>query len=628
MARNALGTYSLPGAVNPVVADTVITANWANTTLSDIEDELTDSLSRSGKGGMLSGAVLEVDEGTEAAPGLGFVQDPDTGLFWDTTGELAVVSNGSEVFRFGATYVESSQPFRFPAGTAAAPGLYPTGDSDAGLFSQAAAGQAGQSLGFGVGGAAQAWVRPDGDSYSFVAQNGAIIASGSGATPSKEDATWTHHPHLWVAGSVTPDYEPTLSTTLMVSGGAQDGTLGTPFYNDFSVPTGIGTNSIYGTFRLMAYKYDVDPVGALGAWQAGGGLEYDTHNDEVALVANGGDQLLTLNDTFMRLQAGTGVDTRIDSYQTTLGYAQAADGATVTLSAGTDGYDGVFHIRCADADEGDIYIGQGGASYGDGTDNKPGIMLLSRSGAGHPDGGGDQGMLYMQGYDRLVMHPVNDGDVELWGQTVIGGGESYSKSGFTGAQSNAMLWIEAGNSGKPGLVIRGSRNLDNANAGAILSLMDASSQHADNPTACMLTHINGNLRFSWTYDGALSPTTTITFDVETGAANFDGAVTDSSDERIKENIEDLEPQSDLLRALRLRRFDKLGLPSMGLIAQEVQALEPGLVRSVGPRHGLDDMLSVNTTELLYRLIAGWQELYAALAELDARTGDLEGMLAP
>lgn len=55
MSRDSNGNYNLP-AGNPVIAGTVITTSWANPTMSDIGAALTDSLSRSGKGGM--GAIL------------------------------------------------------------------------------------------------------------------------------------------------------------------------------------------------------------------------------------------------------------------------------------------------------------------------------------------------------------------------------------------------------------------------------------------------------------------------------------------------------------------------------------------------------------------------------------------
>lgn len=99
MARNAAGTYSLP-AGNPVTPGTTITSNWANSTLTDIRDALTDSLSRTGKGGMAS--QFRAIDGTAAAPGMTFSQDLTTGLWRPSAGGLEVSVGNTPGVRFGA----------------------------------------------------------------------------------------------------------------------------------------------------------------------------------------------------------------------------------------------------------------------------------------------------------------------------------------------------------------------------------------------------------------------------------------------------------------------------------------------------------------------------------------------
>lgn len=78
MSRASNGAYTLPTG-NPVVTGTVISSNWANTTLSDLATEMTDSLDRSGKGGMLApfGSV----DGAVALPGMTFNSEPSSGLY-------------------------------------------------------------------------------------------------------------------------------------------------------------------------------------------------------------------------------------------------------------------------------------------------------------------------------------------------------------------------------------------------------------------------------------------------------------------------------------------------------------------------------------------------------------------
>lgn len=94
-SRNSSGTYSLPSG-NPVVTGTPITSSWANTTLSDVSTELTNSLDRSGRGAMT--APLQLSTGSCAVPSLTFSADADVGLWRSTTNETAmcVASNSTQ----------------------------------------------------------------------------------------------------------------------------------------------------------------------------------------------------------------------------------------------------------------------------------------------------------------------------------------------------------------------------------------------------------------------------------------------------------------------------------------------------------------------------------------------------
>lgn len=96
MSRNSGGTYSLPVG-NPVASLSTITSSWANTTLTDIANALTDSLSRSGLGGM--SAPLGLADGSAAAPGLSFVADPDSGFYRPGANLVAIATGGTERVR-------------------------------------------------------------------------------------------------------------------------------------------------------------------------------------------------------------------------------------------------------------------------------------------------------------------------------------------------------------------------------------------------------------------------------------------------------------------------------------------------------------------------------------------------
>src|SRR6266545_7983911 len=111
MARNASGTYSLPGS-NPVVSGTVISSTWANTTLSDLATEMTDSLNRSGKGGML--AALGITDGTVTAPGIGFVSEASSGWWRAASNDIRFSVNGVEQLRATPGSAASTWKFTSP----------------------------------------------------------------------------------------------------------------------------------------------------------------------------------------------------------------------------------------------------------------------------------------------------------------------------------------------------------------------------------------------------------------------------------------------------------------------------------------------------------------------------------
>ena len=78
MPRDINGNYTLP-AGNPVIAGTIIEADWANTTMEDIATALQDSLSRTGQGGMLT--AIDFSDGSEASPGITWTNEPTSGFY-------------------------------------------------------------------------------------------------------------------------------------------------------------------------------------------------------------------------------------------------------------------------------------------------------------------------------------------------------------------------------------------------------------------------------------------------------------------------------------------------------------------------------------------------------------------
>ena len=103
MPRDGNGNYTLP-AGNPVIANTTITSTWANDTMNDLSNEMQDSLSRSGKGGLT--APLGVVDFSGSTPGLHFTSEPTTGLKRQTTEDVRVQVTTTDVLRCTKTGVQ------------------------------------------------------------------------------------------------------------------------------------------------------------------------------------------------------------------------------------------------------------------------------------------------------------------------------------------------------------------------------------------------------------------------------------------------------------------------------------------------------------------------------------------
>ncbi len=100
MPRNSAGTFTLvPG--NPVQSGDVVSSTWANSTLDDVADALTDSLDREGRGGML--APFRFADGTNLLPGASWVNENTTGFYRFDGGDLRVSVLTQDVMRWKNT---------------------------------------------------------------------------------------------------------------------------------------------------------------------------------------------------------------------------------------------------------------------------------------------------------------------------------------------------------------------------------------------------------------------------------------------------------------------------------------------------------------------------------------------
>src|SRR4051812_16960381 len=95
MPRDINGNFTLP-AGNPVLPDTEIASTWANPTMADIAAALTDSLSRTGQGGMLTN--FKNADGSIGAPGDSWMNEPTAGWYRKSPHEFWFALQGVDIF--------------------------------------------------------------------------------------------------------------------------------------------------------------------------------------------------------------------------------------------------------------------------------------------------------------------------------------------------------------------------------------------------------------------------------------------------------------------------------------------------------------------------------------------------
>lgn len=131
MPRGPNGDYTLPPG-NPVITGTIIESNWANPTMADLGNEMTDSLSRTGQGGML--APLLLLDGSLGTPSLGFTTEFATGRYLFGPGNMRDTVLGVDIQAYTINAVTPFVPLRAQNGSAANPSLSFTNENTTGRY--------------------------------------------------------------------------------------------------------------------------------------------------------------------------------------------------------------------------------------------------------------------------------------------------------------------------------------------------------------------------------------------------------------------------------------------------------------------------------------------------------------
>ena len=117
MPRDNNGNYKLPPG-NPVAPETIIRTDWANPTMNDLAAAITDSLSRTGAGGML--VPFQNADGTFSQPGITWTNQRDMGIYRKTSNRMGVSVQAADVFTisFGGIQMSATKRITVPDGNA------------------------------------------------------------------------------------------------------------------------------------------------------------------------------------------------------------------------------------------------------------------------------------------------------------------------------------------------------------------------------------------------------------------------------------------------------------------------------------------------------------------------------
>jgi hypothetical protein len=240
-SRNAAGTMS--AANGPYIGHTTISVTQVNSRFSDVESEITDSLSRSGKGGML--AALRGVDGAVSAPAYSFTSEVGSGLYRIGASDLGWAIGGAKKLELtGSLFSTTVAQTNTIAAGAAFTGLSGAAGSNVtiGIGRTVAEGALAVSAGanqFAQGSAAgdivlrttgsKLWVDTNSGtgtpSLAIAAGNGGVIIGGGQAISGSFRGTVS-----WNPGAGTVNANSCASTGVTVTGAVQaaDCTVGLP----------------------------------------------------------------------------------------------------------------------------------------------------------------------------------------------------------------------------------------------------------------------------------------------------------------------------------------------------------------------------------------------------------------
>lgn len=598
MPRNASGTYTLP-AGNPVTAGTLIDATWANSTLNDLANEITDSLSRSGEGGML--APFRLTDGLQATPSLAFSNEPSSGLYRAGTNEWWAVVGGTQV----AQYTINGLSGRFAAGAVGTPSITRLGDLDTGMYFPGA-----NELALSTGGTLRLSI----DAAGAVTIPGALAATGgmTGAITSS-NATITGGT---INGSAIGGSTPAAGafTTLSATSNLTVDT-DTLFVNATSNRVGVGTTT-------PAVKLDV--AGGISiansdnlTWGGAYGSTTPAISGSAGFLAfypNG-----STSGEQMRLNAtGLGIGTSAPTFGSGTGLEIERAGIA-TLRLENSSASNSFELYADTAANGINLRGR---------DSSPLIFWTSNTERARMDASGN----FLVGLTSQLFPTTNRATIEingsaqsLFGMGVGGTSAAYilhdgtnmdvwqSRNGYMRFATNNAERIRITSSG--GFNVATTSEWSGNSSRMSLSYAGGSNQYGvtlrtgDSGTSTAVNFLNGG-----TDNGGGTPTVVGTITATTTATAYNT----SSDRRLKDNIAPADDAGAVIDSIAIVKHDwkRGGHVRYGVIAQDLNVVAPEAVTAGDDQVDIEKPWGVDYSKLVPMLIKEIQSLRARVAVLE------------
>jgi hypothetical protein len=223
-------------------------------------------------------------------------------------------------------------------------------------------------------------------------------------------------------------------------------------------------------------------------------------------------------------------------------------------------------------------------------------------------GSSAQTWIYNNAYNNSGAKYKNSGVGASWYQMIEGEHAWYNAP--SGTAGNAITFTQAMTLDANGSLLIGTTSTTPSAGGVVILSTGATSSPrtvADHASGTSSGNSYANFTYAGTVIGSITQngTTGVLYNI-------------TSDQRLKENIQDAEPASNLIDAIQVRQFDWKSDGShqrYGFVAQELVTVAP---EAVNQPPDSDEMMAVDYSKLVPMLVKEIQSLRIRIAQLEAK----------